>query len=374
MQATNDGRWRLSFWRARGAAKGQRACVVSIGREAGKNGKETETMKRFVLAAIFAAMIVGPVWAQEEPQEQPQQQRRRGRRRRARAGRRGPSGTDLMERMKKELELSGEQVDSIQQIWDTHQETMRNWWTENQAAFDEQRDQIRKAWEAGDRDAVREAAGKMRELFSQRPLWQELRKQVEEVLTEEQKAKAREIFQRAGGRGRQADPQAILQAIKTLSLTAEQQAKANEIVKAAYAKVGEVKDPREKRRKTNEALNAAVAKIKKEVLTEAQLTKLAELERRLARRAGRSTMADRLRGLKLTAEQQEKVDAILKEAEAKAAKAETPQARWQARREANSKILEEVLTEEQQEDYRRQFQRRRGGSRRRRPEAQDQAE
>lgn len=152
------------------------------------------------------------------------------------------------------------------------------------------------------------------------------RKQIhDEVLTDEQKAK----MKKGGPRGRRGP------GFEGLDLTEEQKAKIKEILESAKADA-EKAETREEKAKI---MRAAHKTIHETVLTEEQRKKAAARRRGGERRRGF--------GVELTEEQKAQVKAIMEAAKKEAAEAETPEAKREIMRAAQKKVRDEVLTEEQ---------------------------
>lgn len=313
-------------------------------------------MKRYTLAVAVGLMLVGAASIVLQAQE-----------RARRPGARQEWGRMMLDRMKEELKLTAEQQERIEQILDTHRQAGRDWWNENEADIRALHEQLQTAREAKDAEAIKAAETELRERIGpQGQRWQGLIKQVDEVLTPEQREKARQLLQQRSG----SPSVRLLAALRRLSLTKEQQAKVEQILRDARAEADKVQDPKEKREKLEQALKAAIEKIRKEVLTDKQREELAKLEQQMARwqRRARGDGRDIFRSLDPSEEQKAKIAEMQKQAREEAAKAETPEAGREILRATNRKIIEEVLTDEQRQKLRQQF----GGRRRRRAPQPDQ--
>jgi len=307
-------------------------------------------MKKHLLLATMVLATVGmlSVMAPAEEVRAGKPDRKRGPR----------DGAQLLERLVKELNLTEEQQVQVKQIWETHVQAMRNYHKEHGAELKELREKMRAARESGDKDEMKKLAEEMKELGKERVgLAQNLEKQLADVLTKEQLAKAKQILRRGrpgrpGGR-----PGArLLGALRFVDLTDEQKAQVRKILADAKAKAKDAKAPEAK----GEIMKAAVEKIRTDVLTEAQRKKLAEL----AEKGPRRPMPDMLRGLDLTQEQQKQIREILKEAREQAGQADSREKRMEILKAARQKINEEVLTQEQRDKLRKRMQetrRRRAG-------------
>ena len=307
-------------------------------------------MKRHLSAAaalMLVAVACSPLKAQEQDRQPGAQQ---------------DWGRMMLEGMKEELQLTAEQQTRIEQILEIHRQATRNWWNENEADVRALREDLKTAQEAKDEEAIKAAEAKLRErIGTQGQQWRNLITELSEVLTQEQRDKARQLLQQHAS-----SPSArLLLALRRLNLTKEQQAKAEQILRDARAEADKVQDPKEKAKKLEQALKAAVEKIRKEVLTDKQREELAKLEQQMAQwqRRGRGDGRDIFRGLDLSEEQKAKIAEMQKKARDEAAKAETPDAGREIVRAANKKIIEEVLTDEQRQKLRQQFRGGRGAQR-----------
>lgn len=300
-------------------------------------------MKRSLVAAVVAAacivLVSGLAYAQEKGDGQKQGQR---------GGHGGPGGPgghgnwptpdQMLEQMKANLNLTPEQVTQIQKMVDDQKAAVAAWEKENGEKMRELREKAR----GEDKEVAKSAGDEMRTLMQSRmQLGREFMTKIESVLTEEQRAKARELLQqRMGGRFD------VIHAIKTsLKLTDDQKAKVEEILKGARGEDG---------KPNPEAMKAAIEKIKSDVLTEDQRKQLAEMEKQAMRNHEGPGLQEQLKNLKLTEDQQKQVDSILAEARKKAEGAEGD-ARREIMREAGKKIITEVLTEEQRKEFRQSF-------------------
>jgi Spy/CpxP family protein refolding chaperone len=315
-------------------------------------------MKPYTLVTMAALLGIGIICTELRGQEQAQKEEERPRATREgqgpREGRR--FGEEILKRMKEELKLTGEQETQLRQILETARQTAIDWQKEHEEELTTLWEKFRKARENQDTEAMRELGAKFRELFEpQRTVWEDFAVKLKEVLTEEQAAKAQEMLRR-----RRSSGVAPLSALRNLKLTPEQQAKVNEIIRTARAKVAEIQDPADKRKKMQQADEAAMKKIEEEVLTEEQRRQLDRYRRRMRTERDPGRM---YQGLDLSDEQQERINEILQKAATEAAQAENGQDRQEKWRAAHRKIVEEVLTDEQQRKLR---ERSRGAGRRQR--------
>ena len=311
-------------------------------------------MKKFwtVLTAFAVlGMLAGAAIAQDDPAPDG------GRRDRARARRlrRVRANQERMEQFVKSLELTEEQDPRFKQIMETHRQAQKNWATEHADELKAVQEEIQKAREDRDRPAMRKAWEKRGKInASRQELNVNLLKQLGEVLDKEQTAKAKRFFTRSRRRLRFFN---VWTALGELDLSEKQQKQVAEIRTKARKEAQEA-EGREARAKV---MSEARAKTVKEVLNGEQRTKLAELrlkfyQERVLQMVARAEPTD---------EQKTKINAIVKEAVAKATDADNPRAQGTLLRETREKIAKDVLTEEQRGKLRPA----RGGDRRGRDRA-----
>jgi Spy/CpxP family protein refolding chaperone len=122
---------------------------------------------------------------------------------------------------------------------------------------------------------------------------------------------------------------------RVLELTDAQKAQVKDILKAAHADAQKATDAAAKKA----VWKAAFAKIRTDVLTDAQRAKLVKMHR----------MHGVIQKLNLTADQKAKVKDILTAARADAAKATTPEAKREIFKAAMAKVKADVLTDAQRQ-------------------------
>jgi len=268
-----------------------------------------------------------------------------------------PPGADagmmLLERLTRLVSPSEEQLAQIKQVLDTHAQAIRNWQKEHGEEARALHEKMAEARKAGDKDEVEELAKQAQALRRSRAeLTESLHKQVREVLTDEQKERAR----KAGLFGRPAAPRArpieLLRLLGRLDLTDEQKAQVKTIMDAARAEAAKA----EGREAKVAALRAGHKKIVETVLTAEQRKKLAAFRDRGPDGPPRRPFAD----LDLTDEQKAQVKTIMDAARAKGKDAE-PGQRREIRGEALKTIRDEVLTDAQRAKARQRRARRRPG-------------
>jgi len=245
-------------------------------------------------------------------------------------------GKQMIENLAKELKLTDEQRAKVDQIFETHRQAVANWNKENGAKIKELSQQLRDAKKEDGKEKAEAARAEMKKIWETRKaLPENLMKQLKEVLTEEQAAKAKEII--AGGARRAVAGMRALGALGRLDLTQEQKDAVKKITDEAKAAAekAEGQEAKDKIRKD------AWEKVKSTVLTEEQRKKLQEMKK------GR---AEGMFGkLKLTDEQNTQIKAIMDKAREEAKKAEGREAKGKILREAHEKIVKEVLTDKQRE-------------------------
>ncbi|HUU23068.1 MAG TPA: Spy/CpxP family protein refolding chaperone [Phycisphaerae bacterium] len=275
----------------------------------------------------------------------------------------GPGGgAQLLERLVKELNLTEEQQVQVKQIWQTHAQAMQNFRKEHGEELKTLREKRKVAKESGNKEALKPLAEQMKTLNEARmELGKNLEKQLTDVLTKEQLAKAKKILRqgRPGG-DREMPGVNLLRVLPTLGLDDKQKAQVKKILADAKAKAKDAETPEAKA----EIRKAALDKIRTEVLTDAQRKKLAELAEKGP--TDRRPMADMLRGLDLTEDQQKQIREIRKEARGKAGQADSREAKAEIMKAARQKINQQVLTAEQRDKLRKRMEemrRRRAGGR-----------
>ncbi len=284
---------------------------------------------KLVLIAMVGVMLFGAsAMAQENATDKPTTQRREVRR---------EFLNNLYERLVKELNLTADQQAQVKQIIETHKQAVENWQKENGAELKSLHEQMAKAREANDAEAVKALREKLDKIFKGRQELQEsLNKQIKAVLTDEQKEKFENLsrlFRRAVE-----GVQQIHAALRGLDLNDEQKEKIKKIIAETEEAAGKVETPKEKGELWQQALNT----IKSDVLTEEQAKKFEQtLQQMRERRGFMGLMAD----LNLTDEQKAQMEKI----EAKY-RDQIKNAGPEDRRELMKKMHEEmnsVLTDEQ---------------------------
>lgn len=181
-------------------------------------------------------------------------------------------GKVLLEGLTKALDLTAEQQTAIKQIIETHQQSLANWRNALGEDMKTLREQIEKARTDKDEAALKTLREKMDQAAKGRlELDKKMRDQIRAVLTDDQKAKFETAFLRLTGGTASAPasrpvvrrPAAVLEG---LSLTDEQKAQVEKLLGEARAK------PEGDERV--QAVRAAMQKIQKDVLTDAQREQL----------------------------------------------------------------------------------------------------
>ena len=313
-------------------------------------------MKKFLSVTLMSVIALGvislPAFGEGEGEGGG-----KGRRKRVR-DRRGERGKAMFEKLVKDLGLTADQQEQVRQKLKASRDERKNYQQEHGEQLKALREEMRKARESGDKDAIKAAAAKMkkhREALQQ--MGANLDTQLADVLTEEQMKKFKALRAR---RGPQRRPGAsLLGALRRLDLTEEQRGKVKKIMAEAKAKAKEAESAEDKQK----IMSAATENIRKDVLTEAQRKKLAELRDKPARGGARGGM---FKGLDLTEEQQKKIDAIRAAGRKKVQEADGREAKRAAQRAMREQV-NAVLTEQQREKLKKRVragQRGREGRRR----------
>ena len=245
----------------------------------------------------------------------------------------------LYEKMLDELNLTADQQSRIKQILETHHQAMMNWRKQHAAELKSLREEIIEARKNREAEKVKQLRTRIAKILKERrELTESLRKQIEDVLTDEQREKAKEIFREARAAG--VSIRRITFALKKLDLTDEQKQKIKAILKDAREDAQKADTPKEKEKIWADAIE----EIKKDVLTESQVK---ELDRIMRKTKIRKKIWHALASLKLTDDQRKKIAEIWKEYHEKIAQAK-PEERWTLIRKMHEEILS-VLTDEQKE-------------------------
>jgi len=220
-------------------------------------------MKKSMIAAIaglvFMGMTAGLALAQEDaPASRPRRQ----------GGKFDPGARPdpgaVLDRIIKDLGLTGETEARVRQIFETHRQAMDNWRKEHGQELDNARTKLREAEQKGDQDATRQAREQVETLMKSRAaLRGDLLKQLGEVLTPEQVEKVKAALDAMAGPGLGGFFQRMLE---DLNLTADQKAKVEAIMKEARESAAKLDDPVAKAKLIKDATD----KIKAEVLTDEQ--------------------------------------------------------------------------------------------------------
>ena len=283
-------------------------------------------MKRLILTSICTlaalGMLSGVVLAQAKSTEG--EKKAEGRH----------HGQQMLDKIAKELNLTDEQRKQVTDVFKSHREAMEKWHKDNGPKLKDLHEQIRKAEKDGDKDKAQSLRAEARKVMETRKaLWGDLKKQLGEVLSDEQEAKALDIM----GRKLEEAGKAMQRMAdwKRLELSDEQKEATKKIMSDAKAEA-EKAEGREAKAKI---YREAHEKVHKTVLTEDQRKKLGE-----ARKGPREKMAE---ALGLTDEQKSQAKEIMKKAFEEAKKAETPEAKHKIMQEAREKVHKEVLTDQQ---------------------------
>ncbi len=284
---------------------------------------------KLVLAVMVGVVLLGSVALAEEGAPGDRKQRRMRVREEARKGR--------LERMVKDLDLTAEQQKQVKQILDTHQQAIENWMKENGEDLKALREQMRKARKDKDHEALKGLRKKMADgTKGRRELHAALRKQIDAVLTDKQKAQAKKMrYQRyravIGAR-------MVHRALGQVNLSNEQKEKVKKIVADTKTAADKAKTPKEK----GELWQKAVKTIKSDVLTKEQAKKFEQALLRMRRRQRQMSLFG---ALNLTEDQKAKSKKIRETYREK-----IKDAKPEERRELIKKMreeLESILTDEQ---------------------------
>lgn len=274
-------------------------------------------MKRTLLTLTLLAVAAASLPALAEDTE----------RRERRKGARG----DHVRKMAEELGLSDEQKEQLKQVFQTHFQAVKNFREEHAEKAKGLRDQMKAARESGDKEKIKQVGEQMRELGKARmELAKNLDSQVADVLNAEQYAKYQRHAKKMRRRMHAAGDLRRAFGSEALGLTDEQKAKVREIFKANK---GDMK--------------AAVEKVKAEVLTEEQAAKFEEMAKRHARHHRRRRAG---RALGLTDEQRKAMREIMRQTRKDVQAAEGAEAKKAVIEAAHKKILSDVLTSDEQRE------------------------
>ncbi|MCK4627082.1 MAG: Spy/CpxP family protein refolding chaperone, partial [Phycisphaerae bacterium] len=284
---------------------------------------------KLLLTVMVGVMLLGAVAGAEENAPGERKQRRMQNREEARKGR--------LERMVKNLDLTADQQTQVKQILDTHHQAIENWMKENGENLKSLREQFREARKEKDAEALKALRKKMADsMKGRRELHAALRKQIEAVLTDEQKAKAKKMM---GQRHRAViGARMVRRALGQVGLSDEQKEKVKKIVADTQKSACKVETPKEK----GELWQKAVKTIKSDVLTREQVKKFEEAMQRMGRRHGRMRL---LAALDLTDEQKAKGKKIREKYQDKIKDAKGEE-RWELIKKMREE-LESILTDEQ---------------------------
>jgi len=178
----------------------------------------------------------------------------------------------VIEHILKELNLPEDKAAQVKSILETGRQAMENWRKENQEQFKELRQKAQAARQSGDKDALKALREDMAKLeASRKAVWDNIRKQLADVLTPDQLAKVEQIVQGAVQQVRQR-VERLFEVLAKLDLTDDQKAKIKAIREQAIKDIQAADTPQKKR----ETIRAAFEKIS-EVLTPEQRELLKKL-------------------------------------------------------------------------------------------------
>ncbi len=298
------------------------------------------TVKLLLTVMVGVVLLGAPALADENaPGERKRQRTKAGRTgdRRQRTRARKEFQKNTLERMTKNLDLSADQQKQVKQILDTHRQAVENWQKENGEDLKSLREQFRKARKEKDAEALKALRKKRADSTKgRRELYATMRKQIEAVLTDEQKAKAKTMMRQ--GRRAVVGVRMVRRALGQVGLSDEQEVKIKKIVADTKAAADKAKTPKEK----GELWQKAIKTIKSDVLTEEQVKKFDAAMQRMGRRYGRMRLAA---DLNLTDEQKAQGKKIREKYQDK-----IKNAKGEERLELIKKMreeLESILTDEQ---------------------------
>jgi Spy/CpxP family protein refolding chaperone len=295
---------------------------------------------KLLLTVMVGVMLLGAVALAEEnaPGERRRQRAKAGRGdRQQRRQARGEFRKNIFERMVKELDLTADQQTQVKQIFDTHNQAIENWMKENGENVKSLHEQIRKARKEKDTEALKSLRKKMAEAMKgRRELREARRKQIEAVLTDEQKAKAKEMMRQ--GRRAVIGAHMVRRALGQVKLTDKQEEQIKKIVADTKAEAEKTDASKGK----GELWRKAIETIKSDVLTKKQAKKFEEATHRMKRRQGRMSL---LAHLDLTDDQKAKSKKIREKYQDKIKNAKGEE-RWELVKKMREE-LESILTDEQ---------------------------
>jgi len=273
------------------------------------------------------------------PAERPRSDRRRDRDMAP-----GEAPPPRLEEVLNQLELTERQREQIGQILRTAREEGRAARMDAAAERREAMDALREARRSGDEEAAEQARQRLQALREgPRETLQDVRKQIEEVLSPQQ----REKLDRLMGPGGRFD--AFGEALKAIDLRPVQKRQIREITAEANAKAKTQTDPRDQGRTYQQVREKIM-----DLLTDEQKD---QLRREIALQQRRRQVQAMFAGLDLTAEQRQAVEKIQDEVREQVEGAETPQAQRRALREGQRRIITEVLTDQQRQQLREEMAR-----------------
>ena len=148
-------------------------------------------------------------------------------------------GRWIMRRLLRDMDLSEKQQDQVREILRDAQQANREWQEKHESELGELRDTMRQAREDRDRDAMRQAGEKWRELREDAPDREETADKIRDVLTDEQRKlfdeRAEQMRDRAWGFGGRMDPGEFMlrRLLRGVDLTDEQEKKIATVMEEA---------------------------------------------------------------------------------------------------------------------------------------------
>ncbi|MBN1556083.1 MAG: hypothetical protein JXA11_15180 [Phycisphaerae bacterium] len=246
---------------------------------------------------------------------------------------------ELRERFLRTVQPTADQEVQLDRIWLTHQQALANWRRENDQKLQAAQNLQLEALKTDDRDTLQAVRGELLALLeSRRRLRQSMMNQMEEVLTEQQFAKARKLF-RSSLTGAE-----TLRVMQQLQLSDIQKTEMKRILDKAALASRKEENPADREAIMDDALET----IEQTVLSVPQRT---ALQRRIEQDRQQKRRQEMLGKMEFTEEQKAKIRAILAEARQKAEHAKTSPEKQAVLAEAHRVIRRDVWTEKQREQF-----------------------
>jgi len=246
---------------------------------------------------------------------------------------------ELRDRLYPAVKPTADQEVQLDQIFRTHRQAAENWRRQNAEILQAARRLQQDALQAGDRDTLQAVGKELRELMeSRRTLFRTMMNQMEDVLDEQQFAKAREILRPAH------IGSDVLRTLQKITLAETQKAEMQKILDQAAVRARTKKN----RAAREEIMDDAVEVIRQTVLSQAQRDALEALLRQAKEQARRRAMLSKM---DFTDEQKAKIKTLLAEARKRAEQAEGPQQKQAILAKAHRTIRRDVWTQKQRDQF-----------------------